>query len=253
MNTGQRFIRRLYLVLIRFKPRSSTISGWSLKNELTISCTHEISHLYLMPRFESLKEAVGDNVEIRIVTNEYDAIEHMSDPRIDIAFKYKISESDEDTYSIAFREAVRPICSPTFYTKHKTKLSKPPTHWSGIPLLKLTKLNKGWATWEDWFAVSGKPELLQVHSGYDNYIYLLEAAAAGHGLALGWQGLTERYLSRNSLVPVCDHFVRTENILSAYLTSTGKNKEAAISCLKFLSSKRYFEPPANGDVVLQGS
>jgi LysR family transcriptional regulator, glycine cleavage system transcriptional activator len=215
----------------------NTISGWSIKNELTISCTHEISHLHLMPRFEALKEAVGDNVEIRIVTNEYDAIEHINDPRIDIAFKYSINDSDLETDSVMFHEAVRPVCSPAFYAKHKSKLSKPPTHWSGIPLLKLTKLNKGWATWEDWFAVSGEPELVQFHSGYDNYVYLLEAAAAGRGLALGWQGLTERYLNGKTLVPVCEKFVRTENMLSAYLTNMGKNKKAAIICLNFLSSE----------------
>ncbi len=35
--------------------------------------------------------------------------------------------------------------------------------------------------------------------GLGNYVYLLEATAAGRGLALGWRGLIERYLEVGTL------------------------------------------------------
>ena len=99
-----------------------------------------------------------------------------------------------------FEEAVCPICSPQFAETHAEVLAAGVEAWAALPFLLLTKQNKGWATWRDWFARAGVADLAPQFTGFDNYVYLLEAAAAGKGLAIGWRGLVERHLANGTLV-----------------------------------------------------
>ena len=50
------------------------VSRDSAKTVLTIACSHEISHLFLMPKFDGLQDVLGDSVQIRILTYEYERI-----------------------------------------------------------------------------------------------------------------------------------------------------------------------------------
>ena len=63
------------------------ISGFSKEEQLTIACTHEVSHLFLLPRFEELQQALGENCQVRIMTYEYDIMEIALDPQIDIVIQ----------------------------------------------------------------------------------------------------------------------------------------------------------------------
>jgi LysR family glycine cleavage system transcriptional activator len=231
---GEHFYRAVVSGLDNIQSAVNRISGWSTENDVTIACTHEISHLYLMPRFEALREALGDEVKIRIVTNEYD--DNALDPRVDLSFAYKPAQTAGDSAAIVFKEAVCPVCSPQFLTQHRDMLESPVANWLDLPFLQLTKLNQGWATWEDWFAWSGATAAASRYTRYDNYVYLLEAAATGRGLALGWRGLIERYLDAGTLALVGGEFMQTSNALHAQLTASGQAKQAALSSLEFLTT-----------------
>ncbi len=243
---GEHFYRAVVSGLDSVQTSINAISGWSSENELTISCTHEISHLYLMPRFEALREAVGDQVQIRIMTNEYGSIPDSLNPRVDLVFSYKAESLNSDTTSVVFTEAVCPVCSPDFLHKHRQLLDGPVSNWSALPFLQLTKPNKGWASWEDWFQRSGLPAAPLTYTRYDNYVYLLEAAAAGRGLALGWRGLIERYLDDGSLATVGEDYVQTDNALHALLTASGQTKQAALKCLRYLAEQASSPLQGNG-------
>ena len=67
---GEHLYRAVVSGLDNIQSSINNISGWSVQNGLTISCTHELSHLYIMPRFEGLREAFNGDGQIRIVTNE---------------------------------------------------------------------------------------------------------------------------------------------------------------------------------------
>ena len=51
--------------------------------------------------------------------------------------------------------------------------------------LEIVQTDQRWASWEDWFEVAGRPEFPPLYVGFDRYSYLLEAAIAGFGVALG--------------------------------------------------------------------
>lgn len=234
---GELLYRAVVSGLDNIQSSLNSITGWSSNNDITVSCTHEISHLYLMPRFDALQAAVGDDVQIRIVTNEYAENNTSLDPRIDLAFRYKSPETGNEPSSVVLNEAICPVCSPEFLQKHRALLSGPPAKWSELAFLQLTRLNQGWATWEDWFSRAGTPATPLNYVRYDNYVYLLEAAAVGRGLALGWRGLIERYIEAGTLTLIGDDFMQTDNALHAFLTASGQTKPTAKKCLGYLSNE----------------
>ena len=77
------------------------------------------------------------------------------------------------------------------------------------------------------------PTLPPEYLGYDNYTYSLEAAAAGHGITIGWRHFIERYLESGALVALTDGFLKTENYLYAVVTEKGRQRNIARKCLAF--------------------
>ena len=134
---------------------------------------------------------------------------------------------------MSLREAVRPVCSPAYAAAHAEILAGPVSGWGGLTFLDLVLPNEGWASWEDWFAVAGRPDGVPRRVGFDCYTYALEAAAAGHGIVLGWRYFVDRQLEAGALVPLGDGFVETGNRYFAMLTGKGRRKPLARQCLAF--------------------
>ena len=212
---------------------------------MTIACTYEIAHLYLMPRHEALQEALrrtmGDAAQIRVMTVDYEALEDALDPRIDLLFAYRAEPYGAEagapgTQAVAAEEAIAPICAPSFAARHEAVLAQAPTAWRALPFLQLAKPNLGWATWEDWLSRADAAQLKPRYLRFDNYVYLLEAAAAGRGLALGWRGLIERYIEMDALTVVGDgRFERFDRALYLRLTRRGRERAAARVCFAHLT------------------
>ena len=204
-----------------------SISGTAADEQLTVACTHEISHLYLLPRFEALQQRLGQDTPIRVMTYEYDTMETGLDGRIDIVIRYDISGVEPDDRVRIVDEAVCPVASPDFVERHAEVLGSSGADWHALPFLDLSKHNYGWATWRDWFAAVGWPMPQAQYTFFGNYVYLLEAAAAGRGLALGWRGLIDRHLADGVLQPVVDAFTAFDRGIYAVLTPRGRSRPLA--------------------------
>ena len=131
------------------------------------------------------------------------------------------------------KEAVRPVCSPAFAAAHAETLAGPVSGWGGLAFLDLVLPNEGWATWEDWFAVAGRPDREPRRVGFDCFTYALEAAVAGQGIALGWRYLIDRSVEAGALLALGDGFVDTGNTYFGVLTEKGRRKPLARRCLAF--------------------
>ena len=211
-----------------------SISGTAADEQLTVACTHEISHLYLLPRFEVLQRSLGHDKPIRIMTYEYDTMETALDARIDIVIRYDISGVEPGDRLRIVDEAVCPVASPGFIERHSACFDQGDTDWQALPFLDLSKHNYGWATWSDWFASIDRTLPAVNYTYFGNYVYLLEAAAAGRGLALGWRGLIDRHLADGVLVPVVDHFTAFDRGIYAVLTPRGRSRALAQQFLQQL-------------------
>lgn len=213
---------------------------------LTIACTHEVSHLLIMPEFRTLRRAIGSETNIRILTSEYDALPAMIHQGVDIVFRYADTKPDAMCVPVV-TESVFPIASPSFAAEHADILRRDPSDWNGVPRLSLTKNNFGWATWDTWFGAAAGTVPPAPTEAFDNYVYLLESAAAGGGLALGWAGFVDRYMANGALVAVSPTVVTRPTRLYAVRTAKGIQNRRAAACLDFLA--RLFPDPSAEKVL----
>ena len=201
--------------------------------QVVIACSHEASHFLIMPRYDALRRALGDDVRIRILTYHHSAQGLPTDPSADIRLTWDAAGVTPEDRVVAHTEAVRPVCSPAYAAAHAHTLAGPVAGWSELTFLDLLRPNEGWATWEDWFAVAGHPDGASRRLGFDSYTYVLEAAAAGHGIALGWRYFIERALDAGALVALGAGFVEFDGVYCGVLTEKGRRKPLARTCLAF--------------------
>ncbi len=233
---GEHLFRSVSHGLESIRSGVRVVADWTPPSRVTIACTHAISHLLLMPVFESLNEAMRDTAQVRILSYEYETVETTPDPQMDIVFEYGEYNSGSPYRVKILPEAVTPLCSPEFAEQHKAILSGPVSDWQSLPLLGMEVPNRGWATWNDWLRNKGI-ERSTVHPvNFENYVYLLEAAADGRGIALGGRGLVERYLASNRLIALTDTHYETDRALYAVLTERGESSSEARYCLNQLAT-----------------
>lgn len=206
----------------------------SKEEQVVISGTNEMSHLFVMPRYRALQEALGGHVGIRIV-NDFrpDMLNPLHDPVSDVVLTWDAASSTSPDRVVALKEAFGPFCSPGYAATHADVLGSPVSGWSSLSFLDLTSPYRGYGTWEDWFEAAGRPEASPRYLDFNSYSYVLEAAIAGWGIALGWRGFIERYLDNGSLVALAERFVETGNTYYGVLTEKGRGNPLARKCLEF--------------------
>ena len=111
---GEQFYRLVVSGLESLQLAVSTSSNRDEDNTLTIACTHEISHLVLMPLFNDFQKTMGDQISINILTSEYELMERFIDRRIDILLSYQHTEVNPKYFSLVFNDAIKPVCAPDF-------------------------------------------------------------------------------------------------------------------------------------------
>ena len=184
-----------------------------------------------MPRYDALRQTLGEDVRLRIVIYHHSVQSLPPDPSADIVLTWRAAGVAPEDRAVILKEGVRPVCSPAYAAAHAKILAGPVTGWGRLTFLDLVLPNEGWATWEDWFAVAGSPHRTPRHAGFDCYTYSLEAATAGQGVALGWRQLIERSVEAGALVALGDGFVETGNVYYGVLTEKGRRKALARKCL----------------------
>jgi len=231
---GNRLYEAVSAGLDRINTEINFLSGHAGRKTVTITCSHEISHLFLMPRYAELQALIGEDVHLNVLTQEYDLVGLLDNSLYDIALSYRKADRKAGDVKVILEEEIVPLCSPALLEELGPELSGFPTTSPNVPLLDLSKPNDGWMVWAQWLASHDlAPADFEVKS-MTNYVYLLEAAAAGKGIVLGWQGLVERYIENGALVPLSIEAVKTENALFAVLTKAGAGNESARKCLDVL-------------------
>lgn len=227
---GHFYFNEISSALSQIRDAGAQLKGRS--DELVVACTHEVSHLILMPRYSALKKALGRRSHVRIVTCEYGALPRVIDTGIDISFSYSRSGKGRLSTEI-LREELMPVASPDFFANNRDRLLKGPVHWRGIPRISLTKDNSGWATWNDWYRWQGLEAPGAATPAFDNYVYALEAAARGEGLVLAWRWFADEYLNSGRLVSIGQNWLKSDASLLAIQTDYGASNPLA---RKFVSS-----------------
>ena len=201
--------------------------------EVVIACSHEMSQFVVMPRYDALQEALGEQIQIRVLTYHRDHQNLPVDTIADVLITSDVGAGAPEDRVVAFKEEVRPVCSPGYASAHVDILKGPVEGWGGVTFLAFTEALGRWSSWDDWFDVAGRPRPAPKLTKLDSYAYALEAAAAGHGIALGWRHFIEGYFKSGALVPLADGFAELGGHSFAVLTTSGRGKPVARECLEF--------------------
>lgn len=215
----------------------------NLQTQVTIACSHEVSHLLLMPHFAAIRRETGTDVGIRLLSCEYEFSDDMVHAGADINFHYQRTCRTALALPI-LREALVPVCSPDYYRRHQRQLDQTAGQWHGLTLLSLDKANHGWMSWLDWYRAIDSTMPAAAHETFDNYVYLLEAAVAGDGLGLAWRGFADRYIQSGVLQQLSSDWQFSDVSLHASLTVHGEKKPAAQRCLAAIAAVfQYLDNP----------
>ena len=162
-------------------------------------------------------------IELELVTNDRF---HEYDPTdFDVAIIFG-HPSDLQNYEIAlvFPECLIPVCSPD-YLLGKKQLTQ-----SNMLTANLLHLNEAdhIHNWDTYFAgttITAKAR--EMADTFNSYMVYLHAALNGKGIALGWGGLIEDFVSTNRLRLVGDRYVRTERGFYCCVSIRGQKNKAA--------------------------
>ena len=232
-DTGRRYREAVTASIGILRDAALEVASQPDDEQVVIACSHEASHFYLMPRYEALQKALGEHVRIRVLTYHYHRQDLPPEPIADVVLSWEANLHDEARVQV-HEEAVRPLCSPEYAAMHADLLNGPVSNWSELTFLDLTRPNQGWASWDDWFEVAGRPERVPKYIGFDSYAYVLEAAIAGRGIALGWRHFIEQCLESGTLVGLTDDFIEFDNHYCGVLTKQGRENPLAQQCLVLL-------------------
>ena len=237
-DAGERFQDGVVAGLAAIRQGAAEAAELSNARQVVVACSHEASHSLIMRRYGAFRRALGEDIRIRILTHHHHVRSLPVDPTADIYLAWEAADGAPEDRVLAFREAVRPVCSPAYAAEHAETLAGPVAGWGGLTLLDLQRPNEGWATWEEWFAAAGPPAGTPRRLGFNSYTYVLEAAAAGTGVALGWRHFIGRFLESGALVALGDGFVEFDRAYYAVLTEKGRRKPLARRCLPFFELDR---------------
>lgn len=228
---GEVFHRAVSNGLQRIAAGSLSASSLAEDRRVIVACGPATSHLFVMPRFEAIRQALGENVSLRILTLDYDILDRLTDHEVDLVLTHdEITGAPEDRVKV-LTEAITPVCSPDFAATHVQVLARPVAEWGSLPFLRLGRSARSWATWHDWFEVAGYPVPRPTYTTIEDYVYSMEAAVAGKGLALGWRHFIDRYIDEGALVMVADGFVELDQHCFAKLSERGRQRPVVRRCL----------------------
>ena len=242
--SGQRFRDAVVVGLGALKAGAAEVATLSSEEraEVTIVCSDEVSHLFLMPRYQALKEALGEHVRVRILVYSHSVSGLPARLPADVVLAWDAGCSTPEDSVLVAGEAFMPLCAPGYAADHAETLSGPAAKWDGLTFLAFARPGEGRASWNRWFAAAGHAPSKPRFEEFDIYTYALDAAVAGRGLVLGWRHLTERHVETGALVGLAQDFVETRRRFNAVLTATGRHRPLARACLGFFDEAFSCQP-----------
>ena len=137
-DAGKRFHESVSTGLGIIRAAVAEIAAWPGGEQVVIACSHDASHFWLLQRYQSLREALGERVSIRILTFHYDMRNLPPGPSADVLMEREAKLAAQDRVVIQ-DEAVRPVCSSGYAATDAGVLRGPVSGWSGLTFLKVTR------------------------------------------------------------------------------------------------------------------
>jgi LysR family transcriptional regulator, glycine cleavage system transcriptional activator len=167
---------------------------------LTLTTTGGFASLWLIPRLRSFT-ALYPDIDVRISAT-YKSI-NLERSLVDVAVRYAKAEEAPEGAIRLFGEELFPICSPALQSEGPHPL-RAPNDLQHHALLHMDEA-PGFLDWGTWLTAQGLADLKPAASiRFDSYEQMIQAAIAGHGVAIGIGRLVATLMEQGRLVsPFC--------------------------------------------------
>jgi putative choline sulfate-utilization transcription factor len=223
----------------------TAITRRSASPQVRLATDFAFASYWLMPRLPSFRRRHPD-IDVHVVASQ--ATHSVSSDGGDVAVVFGRATDVPPGARRFIGEEVVPVCSAGFRAVHG---ELDVADLARLPLLHLEGPPGRWFTWESYFGAAGivwrpgQPDL-----SFNTYSLLVEAAAAGQGVGLGWRGLVDTLMATGLLVEACP--VRLESERGYWLLPPRRPAAALLLADWLLAEAGNANPRPQGEGVAEG-
>jgi LysR family glycine cleavage system transcriptional activator len=201
--SGQLLLRAVEAGLSRIDSAVRQIRQTRSRKRVSVTTFASFGSLWLLPRIEAFQREQPD-IDIRV--SAIDAIADMDDPELDLALRYCSPAQAPAGAVRLFGEVLTPVVSRSLAEQIHRQQAPPLAQPADLALHTLaeeddTRTSTEYLSWRRWLTLHGQPTLQPQRWLYLNFTYQqVQAALAGHGVALARVALVFDALQRGELV-----------------------------------------------------
>lgn len=175
------------------------------QDTVTVGATLAFSSFWLLPRIAEFRERYP-SAQIRVVSQ--DSRIALGGGDVDLAVRFGVPPFDDGLVVASRADQVFPVCSPDYARRFG---GADPFAAGSYELIEHEVPDRSWYVWSDWFSRAHiAARQVQPALSVRHFTEALQAARAGHGIALGWGLLVQGYLDDGSLVRLGNAVVEAE-------------------------------------------
>ncbi|MEO7152317.1 MAG: LysR family transcriptional regulator [Burkholderiaceae bacterium] len=173
------------------------------RRRVSLTTFASFASLWLLPRLEAFQR-VRPDIDIRI--SAHDVLAELDDPELDLALRYIAPDQVPPGAVRLFGELLTPVVSRSLLEQTRNGTAPPLRVAADLARHTLAEEDDGRASaeflsWRHWLGHHGLPGLQPRRWVYLNFTYQqVQAALAGHGVALARMALVADTLQRGELV-----------------------------------------------------
>ncbi|WP_110655346.1 LysR substrate-binding domain-containing protein [Salinicola halimionae] len=214
----------------RIAQRADDLRGGERAPRVILFCQLCEAFYWLMPRLAGFNQRHPD-IDLKLVTSTRPLTEQR-DP-FDIALQTHGRPHGNHTLAFTAADTIYPVCSPDHSAARSAPISVDAL--AGADLLHHRAEPPDWMEWSAWFAAMGRKVSPPLPGKvFDSYPLMLQAALAGHGIALGWQRTTERLIDAGELVRPVEEFLVQPEAIAVYTHRETIDRHACRTLLDWL-------------------
>ena len=216
-HAGQVLLRAVEASLPRIDASVRQIRQVRSRKRVSVTTFASFGSLWLLPRIEAFQRAHPD-IDIRVSAG--DAIADLDDPELDLALRYCGPAQTPPNAHRLFGEVLTPVVSRSLAERIAAGQAPPLARPADLAEHTLAEEDdhrgsSQFLSWRRWLDLHGEPGLQPKRWLYLNFTYQqVQAALAGHGVALARMALVFEALQRGELV---EPFGAAGRIESPYL------------------------------------
>ena len=224
------------------------------RRRVSVTTFASFASLWLLPRIEAFQSQHPD-IDIRV--SAQDAMAELEDPELDLALRYCTEAGAPRGAVRLFGEVLTPVASRGLVEQTRSGRAPPlarPADLAGHTLAEEDdhRASSASLSWRQWLAEQGEPALQPRSWLYLNYTYQqVQAALAGHGIALARMPLVFEALQRGELVEPFGPQRRTAGPNSYWLVlpTSRKPREEVLQFCAWIEAQAALTREAVGEKV----